>query len=76
MRRAGLGHIRVHDLRHIAASLLLALEVPVTEVQRILGHANLATTLRYLHMVPGAGKATAAKMDRALRATAPAEGVD
>ena len=42
---AGLPRITVHDLRHCAASLLLAKGVPVRAVQDILGHATAQMTL-------------------------------
>lgn len=40
---------RLHDLRHTAACLWLERGVPVTTVQAWMGHADLATTQRYLH---------------------------
>ncbi|MDQ6931653.1 MAG: tyrosine-type recombinase/integrase [Candidatus Eremiobacteraeota bacterium] len=43
-KRAGLGHLRFHDLRHSAASLLIAAGVPITTVSQTLGHANSAIT--------------------------------
>ena len=45
LRRAGLPPVRLHDLRHGAASLLAAMGVPPREVMDILGHANIQTTL-------------------------------
>jgi integrase len=40
----------LHDLRHSHASMLIALDVPVVEVQRRLGHRKPDTTLRvYAH---------------------------
>lgn len=40
---------RLHDLRHTAACLWLEAGVSPTTVQAWLGHADLATTQRYLH---------------------------
>jgi integrase len=40
----------LHQFRHTCASDLLAAGVPVPEVQRTLGHASIATTMRYLHI--------------------------
>jgi integrase len=44
--RAGLRHIRLHDLRHTAARLMLAGGLLPHEVGRILGHSHPSTTLR------------------------------
>jgi integrase len=46
LKRAGLPHHRVYDLRHTYASLLLADGAPLTYVSA-LGHANPTTTLRH-----------------------------
>jgi integrase len=43
--RLGLKGIRLHDLRHLHATQLLAAGVPVRTVSGRLGHANAATTL-------------------------------
>ena len=56
-------HIRLHDLRHFAATQLLASGVDVRTVAGRLGHANPATTLNiYGHFVPAADRAAAAKL--------------
>lgn len=50
---AGLDNVRLHDLRHLNASLLLAAGVPLHTVQFRLGHANASTTSNiYGHMMP------------------------
>jgi integrase len=41
-----------HDLRHIYASRLAKAGVPITTISRALGHANIATTFRYIHIEP------------------------
>jgi integrase len=43
--RCGLSGLRVHDLRHTAASLSVAAGANVKAVQRMLGHASAAMTL-------------------------------
>jgi integrase len=48
--QAGVGHIRLHDLRHTYASWLVQDGVPLQEVQRLLGHASIITTQRYAHL--------------------------
>lgn len=45
--------IRFHDLRHTAATLLIANKVDVKTVKEICGHADIATTMNYVHMVTG-----------------------
>lgn len=46
-RSAELGDLRIHDLRHGLATALVRAGVPLPDVQRILGHKTLATTMRY-----------------------------
>jgi integrase len=54
LERAGLPRIRLHDLRHSCATLLLAGNVNPKIVQELLGHANIAMTLdTYSHILPG-----------------------
>ena len=49
---AGVGGVRVHDLRHTAASLWLAAGADPKGVQQVLGHATAAMTMDlYGHMV-------------------------
>jgi integrase len=61
---AGLPDIRVHDLRHSHASLLLASGVNPKLVQERLGHASIALTLdTYSHVIPSLQEEVAKKMD-------------
>ena len=46
-RAAGLDRLRFHDLRHSAATRLAQMQIPLSEVGRILGHTTPATTYRY-----------------------------
>jgi integrase len=67
-KRAGLGHVRFHDLRHSAASLLIERGIPVTTVAAMLGHANTPTTLSvYAHAIKGAEQVAALAMDGILK---------
>lgn len=51
---AGVRTIRLHDLRHSAASLMLADGTPVKVVQELLGHSDPGITQRvYAHVLPG-----------------------
>ena len=55
--RAGIEDVRIHDLRHTAASLMLSAGVPLDIVGRVLGHTQAQTTLRYAHLSDEASKA-------------------
>jgi integrase len=60
LKKAGLPHIRFHDLRHTCATLLLSEGVHPKFVQELLGHASVAITLdTYSHMLPGMGNEAA-----------------
>ena len=49
-RQAGIGDVRLHDLRHSHASHAVLNGVPVPVVSRMLGHSNVRMTLRYAHL--------------------------
>jgi integrase len=56
----GIDKVRLHDLRHFAATRLLAAGVPVRTVSGRLGHANAATTLTvYAHFLEASDQAAA-----------------
>lgn len=60
-REAGLRPVRLHDLRHGAASLMLAAGVDVAVVSKVLGHSSVAITADvYSHLLPGVGRAATA----------------
>ncbi|MFN2488616.1 MAG: tyrosine-type recombinase/integrase [Actinomycetota bacterium] len=66
--RAGVGHRRFHDLRHSAASLLLAQGVSARVVMETLGHSQISLTMNtYAHVMPVLMRDAADAMDRALR---------
>jgi integrase len=50
LRKAGLPHIRFHDLRHTAATLLLGEGINPKVVQEMLGHAHISITLACMRM--------------------------
>ena len=57
---AGLRPVRLHDLRHGQASLMLAAGVPIAVVSKRLGHSSIAITSdTYSHMLEGVGRAAA-----------------
>ena len=46
---AGIGDVRLHDLRHTHASIALRTGATVLAIGRLLGHADPQTTLKYTH---------------------------
>ena len=59
-RAAGLRPIRLHDLRHGRASLLLAADVPIAVVSKLLGHSSISITSdTYSHLLKGVGSKAA-----------------
>ena len=48
--KAGLPHLRLHDLRHQFASFLVNSGRTLYEVQKILGHSDTKVTERYAHL--------------------------
>ncbi len=49
-RQAGIPDVRIHDIRHHYASLLVNHGRSLYEVQKLLGHADISTTQRYAHL--------------------------
>ena len=47
---AGLGDVRLHDLRHSFASRALALGETLPMIGKLLGHTKIQTTARYAHL--------------------------
>jgi integrase len=67
---AGVPRIRLHDLRHTHATLLLQAGTPIKAVSERLGHAKTSITLdTYAHILPD-------MQDRAVEAIDPALFVD
>lgn len=48
--RSGVGHARVHDLRHTYASWLIQDGMSLARVGKLLGHVSPVTTQRYAHL--------------------------
>lgn len=67
LARAGVPRIRFHDLRHSAATTLLAAGVPLAVISEWLGHSGIAITASaYAAVVPELLTDAADAMDRAL----------
>ena len=67
LRQAKLPDIRFHDLRHSAATLLLAAKIHPKVVQEILGHTQISTTMDiYSHVLPGMQEDAMGKLHDAL----------
>ena len=65
--RAGLRQIRIHDLRHTYASLLIQQGESLAYVKEQLGHHSLKITVdTYGHLVPGGNRQAVDKLDEAL----------
>jgi integrase len=60
---AGLPDIRFHDLRHTAATRLVAAHLPLPEVGRVLGHTQANTTYRYVNANIETTRRAAAALD-------------
>jgi integrase len=51
-QRVGMDDVRIHDLRHTYASLLINRGASIYEVQKLLGHYHISMTERYAHLLP------------------------
>ncbi len=63
---AGLGGLRLHDLRHSYASFALRHGESVLTIGRLLGHRDPATTLRYTHFADEMARRAAASVGAVL----------
>ena len=68
LARSGLPHIRFHDLRHTAATLMLARGVHPKVASEMLGHSNISVTLDlYSHVTPTMQRAATEALDEIFR---------
>lgn len=49
-KELGMPHLRLHDLRHTFASLLISNGVALPVIGKLLGHSQHQTTMRYSHL--------------------------
>jgi integrase len=50
-KQAGLPNLRIHDLRHVYASILANQKLPLSVIGALLGHTKPQTTARYAHLL-------------------------
>ena len=68
VREADVPVIRLHDVRHAHASLLLELGVPIKVISERLGHTTIAMTMDvYGHLMPAMDEDAAQRLDAALK---------
>ena len=64
LKKAGLRHIRLHDLRHTFASLLIQQGESLAYVKEQMGHHSIQVTVDiYGHLVPGGNKTAVDRLD-------------
>lgn len=72
LKAAGVPRLRFHDLRHSAATLLLAQGVSPKYISQLLGHKQVAFTMQtYMHVIEEVQQQTADTMDAILNPVAP-----
>lgn len=68
LKKAKLRRVKLHDLRHTCASLLLAEGVAPRVVMELLGHSAIAVTMNtYSHVIPALQDESAQRMDALFR---------
>ncbi len=65
-RKAGLGSLRIHDLRHSHAAVAVSTGEGLRIVAGLLGHADIETTFGYAHLAEGAVFEAADRISRTL----------
>jgi integrase len=64
LEKAGLRHIRIHDLRHTYATLRIQSGHNIADVSKQLGHHSIKITVdTYYHWIPGTGKSEVDQLD-------------
>jgi integrase len=69
-RAAGVEGLRVHDLRHSAATMALAAGANTCELMERMGHTSPAVALRHQHVMAGRDQAIAAALEELVQAAA------
>lgn len=63
-KECGVKRIRIHDLRHSSASLLIDLGYNTTQLAKRLGHSETTVTELYAHLYPSAQKQMANRLNQ------------
>jgi len=64
LEKAGVGKIRIHDLRHTYASLRISKGDNIADVLKQMGHSSVKLTLDiYTHIIPGKHKSEVDALD-------------
>lgn len=50
VEKGNLGNLRLHDLRHTFASILVQQGTPIYHIMQLLGHSDIKTTQKYAHL--------------------------
>jgi integrase len=67
LKKAGLPHVRFHDLRHSCVGLMMANEVPMERIRDWVGHSDIRTTVNtYGHLEYQSKKKTAKIIEKSL----------
>lgn len=61
-KKAGMEHVRIHDLRHTFGSWLAQQEVQLPTIMELMGHKSATTAKRYLHLSGEAKKKAIGKL--------------
>ena len=68
LAKAGIGKIRLHDLRHTFGSQLIQTGASVVYVKEQMGHSSIQVTVdTYGHLIPGANVPFVDRLDEALK---------
>lgn len=68
IKSSGLPHVRLHDLRHTAASLMLLEGVDLKTVSEILGHSSITITADiYAHVMSESRKKAAQSLEKYIK---------
>lgn len=71
LKKSGLPDIRLHDLRHSTAALLVGSNCSLYEVQKFLGHSESRTTEIYAHLADGPMRTMSSLIGNALHGEEP-----